>query len=91
MDTQSRLNRRQELEVSRKMTPEQRLLKAIELSELAKQAAREDLRKRLPHLSEVQIHRLYLKQQIETSQQKALIESGVFELCDRGTNSLWLE
>lgn len=50
------------LQVIRKMSPEQRLQKAIELSELSRQAARDGLRQRFPNLSELEFHRLFLKQ-----------------------------
>ena len=62
MDPKPRPNHKLYLDILRKMTPEQRLLKAIELSELAKQAARDGLRRRFPDLNEAEFHQLFLKQ-----------------------------
>jgi hypothetical protein len=44
--------RKHQLEVLRRLTPEQRLLIAFELSENARQIFREGLRSRFPDLSE---------------------------------------
>ncbi len=49
------------LQVLRRMTPEQRLQKAIELSALAQRAFRDGLRRRFPALSNVEFHQLFLK------------------------------
>ncbi len=73
MDPKPRPIPKQCLDVLRKMTPEQRLQKAIELTELANQAARDELRKRFPDLSEPEIHQLYLIQRLDESHQKSLI------------------
>lgn len=62
MDPKPRPNQQRYLQVLRRMTPEQRLLKAIELSALVKQTFREGLRKRFPDLSETEFHQLFLKQ-----------------------------
>ena len=62
MNPKPRPNHKLYLDVIRKMSPEQRLQKAIELSELARQAARDGLRQRFPDLSEPEFHRLFLKQ-----------------------------
>ena len=56
-----RPNHREYIQVLRRMTPEQRLAKAFELSELTKRLFREGLRKQFPELSEEDFHRLYLK------------------------------
>ena len=56
-----RPNHRQYIEVLRRMTPQQRLAKAFELSELTKRLFKEGLRKQFPELSEEDFHRLYLK------------------------------
>ena len=56
-----RPNRREYIQVLRRMTPEQRLAKAFELSELTKRLFREGLRKQFPELSQEDFHRLYLK------------------------------
>ena len=49
------------LNVLRKMTPEQRLLKAFELSEFSKKLFIHGLRKRFPDLSEEEFKTLLLK------------------------------
>ena len=60
-DPKPRPNRRLYIQILRSMTPEQRLLKAFELSELTRQLFRHGLRKRHPDLSESEFQQLYLK------------------------------
>jgi len=48
------------LEMLRRMTPEQRLLKAFELTEFTRQLFRQGLRNSHPELSEEELHTLYL-------------------------------
>jgi hypothetical protein len=60
MDPKPRPNRRRYIEVLRRMTPEQRLAKAFELSEFAKQLFLQGLRQRHPDLSEEEFHQLVL-------------------------------
>ena len=60
-NSKPRPNRRRYVEALRRMTPGQRLLKALELSETARQLLRQGLRRRFAHLSEEQLHRLYLE------------------------------
>jgi hypothetical protein len=43
------------------MTPEQRLEKSLELSELIRDLFKHGLRKRFPELSEEEFHKLYLE------------------------------
>lgn len=62
MDPKPRPNHRQYVEVMRRMTGEQRLAKAVELSEMAKALFRQGLRERHPDLSEIEFHKLYLAQ-----------------------------
>jgi len=45
----------------RNLTPEQRLLKAFELSELVRELFIQGLRKRYPNLSEDEFHKLLMK------------------------------
>lgn len=52
MDPKPRPNRRLYLQILRRMTPEERLLKAFELSATARQAFEEGLRQRFPDLPE---------------------------------------
>ncbi|HTW95406.1 MAG TPA: hypothetical protein VMD30_11460 [Tepidisphaeraceae bacterium] len=54
-------NREQYLESLRRMTPEQRLTKAMELSELGKQLFLHGLRRRFPEADEKQIKAIYLE------------------------------
>ena len=61
MDPKPRPNQSLYLQVMRRMTPEQRLLKAIQLSEFNKQVFREGLRQRHPDLDETEFHQLFLK------------------------------
>jgi hypothetical protein len=61
MDIKEKPNHRIYVQILRKLTPEQRLLKAIELSELTKELFKIGLRKRFPNLSEQEFHQLYIK------------------------------
>ncbi len=49
------------LQTLAKMTPEQRLLKAFELSALSKQLFLEGLKKRFPEKTEQEIKKIYLE------------------------------
>ena len=49
------------IEVLRKMTPEQRLIQAFELSEFTRELFREGLRQRFPEKAEIEIHTLFLE------------------------------
>lgn len=49
------------IEVLRRMTPEQKLLKVFELTEFSRQLFTEGLRKAFPDLSEEELHKLYLE------------------------------
>jgi hypothetical protein len=60
-DPKPRPNHRRYIEVLRRMTPEQRLAKAFELSEMTKRLFRQGLRERFPDLDEADFHRLYLE------------------------------
>jgi hypothetical protein len=59
-DPKPRPNHRHYIEVLRRMTPEQRLAKAFELSEMTKRLFREGLRERFPDLDDEAFHRLFL-------------------------------
>ncbi len=54
-------NRSLYIQILRQMTPEQRLRKAFELSEMSKDLFKQGLRKRFPDLSEEEFHKLYLE------------------------------
>ena len=61
MDIKKRPNHKLYLDVLRRMTPEQRLNKAFELSEFAKNLFIHGLHKRFPDLSEKELKKLLLK------------------------------
>lgn len=56
-----RPNHRQYLEVLSRMSPQERLSKAFELSEMTKSLFRQGLRERFPDLPEDQFHALFLE------------------------------
>jgi F0F1-type ATP synthase membrane subunit b/b' len=60
------------------MTPEQRLLKAFELSDLARQKFLRELRKRFPNLSEAEFRKVLIAHMKEKSRQELLIYKGLF-------------
>jgi len=61
MDIKERPNHKVYLKTLRAMTPEQRLLKAFELSEFTKQLFISGLRRRFPDLGEAEFHKLLLE------------------------------
>jgi len=61
MNLKKRPNHRQYIEVLRRMSPEQRLLKAFELSEFSKQLFIHGLRRRFPDLPEEEFRKLLLE------------------------------
>ena len=61
MKAKPRPNRRAYLDVLRRMTPEQRVKKAFELSEFTKQLCMDGLRARFPNLDETALHAVYLR------------------------------
>ena len=61
MDPKPRPNHQRYLQVLRSMTPEQRLLKAIELSETGKALFLQGLRTRFPNKTDAEINVLYLE------------------------------
>ena len=61
MTAKPRPNHKLYLKTLARMTPEQRLCKAFELSEMTKALFRHGLRKRFPHLSDEQRKRIYLE------------------------------
>jgi hypothetical protein len=60
MDPKSRPNHRRYLQVLRSLSPEQRLLKAFELSAFCKALFIEGLRQRFPEASDEAFHRILL-------------------------------
>ncbi len=54
-------NHKQYLAVLNKMSSEQRLLKALELSAITKELFISGLRKRFPDKTETEIHKIYLQ------------------------------
>jgi hypothetical protein len=61
MELKSKANRSVYLAALRRMTPAQRLAKAMELTELGKSLFLHGLRRRFPHFNDQQIHAEYLK------------------------------
>ena len=61
MDPKPRPNHRLYLEALRRLTPEQRLLKAFELTELSRELFRAGLRQRFPVADESELQRIYLE------------------------------
>jgi hypothetical protein len=61
MDPKERRNHKLYIQILRRMTPEQRLRKAFELSEFAKQLFIHGLRKRFPDLPEAEFKKLLLE------------------------------
>jgi hypothetical protein len=61
MDIKPRPNHRQYLEMLAKMTPEQRLMKAFQLSAMGKELFLTGLRSRFPEKTEEEIKKIYLK------------------------------
>lgn len=61
IESRERESLRVYLRILRSMTPEQRLLKAFELTEFARKLFLHGLRSRFPDLSEEEIRRLYLE------------------------------
>ena len=60
MNIKPQPNHRIYLDILRRMTPEQRLLKAFELTEFSRQLFRLGLRNLHPELSEEELQKLYL-------------------------------
>ncbi len=61
MDIKPRPNHSHYLEALKKMTPQQKLDKVYELSEMGKQLFKQGLRKRFPEKSEEEIRKIYLE------------------------------
>lgn len=61
MDIKARPNHRLYIETLRRMSPEARLLKALELSQFSKDLFLHGLRKRFPELSEAELKAKYLE------------------------------
>ena len=58
VNPKQRPNHRLYIEILRKMTPEERLLKAFELSDFSKQLFIHGMRKKYPHMSAAEFARL---------------------------------
>ena len=61
MNSHLKQGHREYIKLLRRMSGEQRLRKAMELSELTRRLFKQGLRKRFSHLSEEQLHSLYLE------------------------------
>jgi hypothetical protein len=62
MDSKPRPNHAMYLEILRRMTPEQRLLKAFELTEMSHELLRAGIRQRYPDAGPEEQQRIYLAQ-----------------------------
>lgn len=72
-----RPNHAKYIEVLRAMTPEQRLLKAFELSDMVKQLFLQGLRERYPDVTEERFHEIVLERLARISEQE-------LEIANRG-------
>lgn len=79
MNPKKRPNHKEYIKILKSMTPEQRLLKAFELSDFSKELFRHGLRKRFPDLPEEDFQKLYLK------------ELGIVSLLERLINEAEIE
>ena len=61
IDPKPRPNRAMYIEILKRMTPGERLLKAFELTEFSRKLLRAGLRHRFPELSDEELHRRYLE------------------------------
>ena len=61
MDPKPRPNHALSIQILQRMTPEQRLNKAFELTKMARELFRTGLRQTFPHLSEEEFEKLYRK------------------------------
>ncbi len=61
MDIKQRPNHPLYIQILRRMTPEQRLLKAFELSNLSRELFRTGLQKRFPDLTDSELKALFLE------------------------------
>jgi hypothetical protein len=61
MDPKPRPNQQVYLEALRRLTPEQRLLKAFELTDLSRELFRAGLRRRFPEAGEDELQRIYVE------------------------------
>ncbi len=61
MEIKPRSNHRLYIQTLRRLTPEQRLRKAFELTDFSRELFRHGLRRRFPELSEDDLKLLYLK------------------------------
>ncbi|MEE8585971.1 MAG: hypothetical protein V3T83_14090 [Acidobacteriota bacterium] len=61
MEIKPRPNHRIYIETLRRLSPEQKLAKAFELSDMSRRLFREGLRRRFPDLSDDEFQRLYLE------------------------------
>jgi hypothetical protein len=60
MDPKPRPNHQAYLQILRSMTPDQKLAKVFELSEMTKSLFREGLRMRFPDATPAELHQIYL-------------------------------
>ncbi len=73
MNLKKQPNHKKYIQILRRMTPEERLMKAFELSEFSRQRFVRRLRKRFPDFDEKEIKKLLLKRLEKKSQKELLI------------------
>jgi hypothetical protein len=78
MNPKKRPNHKRYIEVLRAMTPEQRLLKAFELSAFSKALFIHGLRKQFPNITEEEIRTILVDQLVKKSQNELRIHAGKF-------------
>lgn len=61
MDLKDRPNHAEYIAILRSLSPEERLMKAFELSEMTREVFRQGLRSRFPDLGEGEFQQLYLE------------------------------
>ena len=61
LNPKPRPNHKLYIQILRKMTPEQRLKKVFELTDLANELCKTGIRNQFPHLSEAEQHEIYLQ------------------------------
>ena len=61
MDIKNQPNHEKYIEILRRMTPEQRLLKAFELTDFTRDLFLHGLRRRFPEMSDTEVKRIFLE------------------------------
>lgn len=81
MSVKPRPNHRKYIEILRGMTPEQRLLKAFELTEAAREKRMRRLRRLFPHLQDGEIMWLLVPKLLQRAERERAIACGARRMC----------